>query len=187
LISASDKHNGRSGVSLAETAIVLLVAGLTLGGLWAAVAMSRENARRDQAAATIVAVVKNVRALYQSKFDATDMDTASLLAAGAIPADMKASSGSEALNPWGGAFVVEEDSDPKKFIVDMDGLNNESCAAMGAKIGVTITVDGLDNITINDGAWTGKPPVSVKEATEACKAGDNNAIKYTFQLRKPNS
>ncbi|NTU76216.1 MAG: alpha/beta fold hydrolase, partial [Alphaproteobacteria bacterium] len=166
----------RRGFSLTELAIVLCVAGMIVGGIWAAASYVTERVRRSQAADQVMIVVGNIRSLSQGRANISgsfDALTNSLINNGAIPNDMilnhAAAPPLRANHPWGavgvdgtalaaGGFAVGGNSvaDPtlQTFIVEFRGLNLGACMDLAARVSGTSGPSGLTGVTINGTAMT---------------------------------
>lgn len=67
----------RQGFSLLETAIVLAVAGLVLGGLWIAIGTVRDRSRLSQVVTDTAYVVQGVKDFYRNSPAVADMSNVS--------------------------------------------------------------------------------------------------------------
>jgi prepilin-type N-terminal cleavage/methylation domain-containing protein len=103
----------RAGFSLTEVAIVMGVMAIILAGVWGLVSRGWESQKQQQASDQIRTVVGNVRSYYAGQagvpysVNSVNSLAATLLANGAIPANMQRNPGTSctpapcADNPWG--------------------------------------------------------------------------------------
>jgi len=95
----------RQGFSLIESAIVLGIVGLVLGGIWSAAAYVGTRQKISSMAQNVVFIGQNIRQLYngQSMMGVTIDD---LIQMSVIPADMV--QGTMAVTPWGRSISIYE-------------------------------------------------------------------------------
>lgn len=106
----NQRRENRRGLSLIETAIVLGVVGLVIGGIWVAAAAVQENFRQSRAQRDVLAIVSNLRQLFSQTnvpFNVTvyASNTNTALNSSVFPAD--AISGTATINPWGLRYSVQ--------------------------------------------------------------------------------
>lgn len=188
------RRRRRSALSLVETAIVLGVVGIVIGGVWVIAASSRENTHRQAAIQQIATVVDGVRTFYKSKaaMEASPVDkTDYLVRKSAIPLDMVRDHTVSPLlidNPWGavnggGLRVLGNAPDLQTFVVMLRGLKQDSCVAMATRVGDSTGMTGLLELHINGGGALTQP-VSIPSALSGCSFA-TNYIEYVFRLRAP--
>ena len=99
----------RRGFTLTEMAIVMVVIGVVLGGIWIAVSGVNKSMKINQADRQLQVIVSNIRALYATRgaISGTNMQdiTIPLFNAGIFPSDMPMV-GAYPQNPWGGATGI---------------------------------------------------------------------------------
>ena len=130
---ASDGPAARKkrGFNLIESAIVLGVVGLVIGGIWVAASAVNENWKATKHAQEIVLIANRAMALLKGQSYSLAVWTTpitELLAAGVFPEDMPVISGYPR-NPWGGAVSVglAPGSPVKTFEVATRGLGYGAC------------------------------------------------------------
>jgi type II secretory pathway pseudopilin PulG len=101
----------RLGFNLIESAIVLGIIGLVIGGIWYAAAAVIQNQRVNDTATSILQIANNARRLFPISsyptVSGTDIAvTSTAFAAGAIPGDFKYVSGAYATSPMGAQIGV---------------------------------------------------------------------------------
>jgi prepilin-type N-terminal cleavage/methylation domain-containing protein len=106
------------GFNLTELAIVLVVGGIILGGIWVVAANGWENSRQTTLKTDISTITKNVRAFYAGQNGVSGLVTPSLtsLSPPAIPGDMLRAPGVSgcaaaapamcADHPWGASTAL---------------------------------------------------------------------------------
>ncbi len=89
-----------------ESAIVLGIVGLIIGGIWVAASAVNQNMQKAEVTKTTLAMVKGVQNLFDNQtVTASNTDvTTSMINAGVIPADWVKSTG--AVSPWNGDVYV---------------------------------------------------------------------------------
>ena len=95
----------RKGLSLVETAIVLGIVGLVVGGIWVAAAQFIEKNRIERMEKAIVLMLQGVKSLYPLPQTPPNSDLSSLvISAGFAPRDMV--NGNQLVSPWGTRFYI---------------------------------------------------------------------------------
>ena len=145
-------RQGRKGFNLIESAIVLGLLGLVIGGIWAAAATLTENYRVNQTATALILTVNRTRVLLKGNFDALCAEvgcgysrniTSLLQQAGVTPAEFTSTtlssppgwiSNSDALATPMGTNMVVTMGDwtvfghiSKAYSIDFFGLDRASC------------------------------------------------------------
>ena len=78
------RHQNRRGFSLIESAIVLAVVGLVIGGIWVAANSINRKLRINEASNGILSVIEKARSLYKNMPQEYSAESA-LYAVGAVP------------------------------------------------------------------------------------------------------
>jgi type II secretory pathway pseudopilin PulG len=97
------------GFTMTETAIVLGVVGIVLGGIWVAAGSVMRNGRTKQAVQDIVSMASNIRATYMAtnSFSISGNQTAAMITAGIVPSTLQTGvPANPTVNPWGGAVRI---------------------------------------------------------------------------------
>lgn len=195
----------RRGFTLMELAIVLLVASLILGAIWAAAQSAWEGYRVYRTTQQIARVVQNIRETYMAAANLTAsmavMDQSNIFPfemrrnPNAVPADGVID------NPFnntiaGGSFVVAGNvfapaGAPANFRIRLLGLGSGACVKMLLEAPVSDATFGIVRVGTTTGALTGAvqgvdpPPALVaSQARGWCnQAGNNNEVDWDFKLR----
>lgn len=198
----------QKGFSLVETAIILGVAGIVLGGLWVSIGTIRTKANQSQVATDLAYSVMNFKDFFRnSAAIATPTGvktgpslTSYALEQGLIPPELLRSRSLVggvyladhsavdkrwvSANPLSGSFVVRSDVGDAgyQFLVDVKGLNQAACIFLGAKLsGSDAGVPAPLSTKVN--ATTYFVPVTPEQADAACADNFNNEVTLTYRLR----
>ncbi|MGB4102271.1 MAG: prepilin-type N-terminal cleavage/methylation domain-containing protein [Alphaproteobacteria bacterium] len=187
----------QQGFSLVELAIVLAVAGVVIGGVWAAVSSGSAKAKVVLATEQVIVLNKNIRGFYQRQACIAVIGdvTPALLAANpsAIPRDMILGGG--AVSPWGQPFQVRRDlgaagcgtNDAFRYVLQYQNLPPDACIGLVAKVtGPGELSRGLTRAAINGVALTALPPnVTAISGTAAGQCAENPTalVEFTYNLR----
>jgi hypothetical protein len=194
--------------SLVETAIVLGVAGLVLGGLWMAISTVRERARLSQTVTDVAFVVQGVKDFYRNSVAVADasgnMDEARvthfIIERGLVPPELLRSRSLiggyyladhpavdpawRTANPTKGSFAVwtlDEGSD-YAFFVTLRGVSRASCMILAAKL--TGGGEGLSAPMDTEVSGTSyNRPVTPVDANSSCVPDNSNEITLDYRLR----
>jgi prepilin-type N-terminal cleavage/methylation domain-containing protein len=142
------RHTNRAGFTLTEVAIVLGIAGLVVGGVWAVASSAYEKWRINQAVQELNTAVQNMLTLYQNRvppnttwcdMNQGDMND-SVIKVGVISAQWVIPSTTPscktAISPWGPKFVIWTTADTtgattKAFGVSFFGpIPTDACIAL---------------------------------------------------------
>ena len=96
--------NQQSGFTLTESAIILGIIGIVLGGVWAATGGVYGNLKIQQSQNQLTTIVQNIRSVINnstnfSNFPGTDI-TDNLVNRSIFPADALANNATITINPW---------------------------------------------------------------------------------------
>ncbi len=143
----------RRGFNLIEAAIVLAIVGLVVGGIWIAAASVYENMRETKGHQQLLQIVQGVRNLYAGSNTSAGLNTAAMIAARVIPADMIVDA-TNATTAWGGATTLSVDAGTSvnEFTVSMTGIPGAACIELATRARNLGADVGLVGITAGTGA-----------------------------------
>ena len=96
----------KKGLNLIESAIVLGVVGLIIGGIWVAANAVSESQKNNILATGIVKIIDGTTALFEKQdFSVNTSVTSTLISANVIPGDLIINGA--ATTPWGSPFLVQ--------------------------------------------------------------------------------
>lgn len=148
------------GFSLIESAIILAVIGLIIGGIWVASAAITEARKSTRHVEQITQIINNAYNLWRGQEipDPSSPGGQSILpemiAAGLIPADAVMTA-STAQNPWGGTLDVKLFSGSSKLTIATRTLPYTACVKVFAGLANAYHTKGnVSVITVVDDAQT---------------------------------
>ena len=189
-----------AGFSLLETAIVLGVMAVVLGGLWNLLNNVQENYRQDQTVSQVAQVVSNVRDVYKSMGAIENGDqTSYLIGKNAILSEMirhRTSSPYTAGHLWdgapsGGSFkifggdktgVSSAAARAAFFTIQFSSLNKKTCLGLASKLTGEGGPVGLISSKVNSSVKT--EPISPEDAVGLCNRDTTNELALTYRLRQ---
>jgi type II secretory pathway pseudopilin PulG len=190
----------KRGFNLIESAIVLGVVGLVIGGIWVAASAVNEEWKVSKTTEDIAVIVRKIQNLI-SFADAAAIGnevniTATIRDAGIFPSDWVV--GSSVKNDFRGAVTIISYVSPPRFNFYLYGIPRSACVKIvvkvtsaGANTGAASTTyfrgNSLGFMYVNSaGTWsTSTFPVSVAAATVACNQ-ETNLIMLTFGYTRIN-
>ena len=109
--SGSPALRKKRGFNLIESAVVLGVVGLVIGGIWYAAASVQQSQRINNTAVGILQIANGARRLfshsdYPTVYGTSNSVTSTAAAAGILPSDFKYVSGTTATSPLGALISV---------------------------------------------------------------------------------
>ena len=179
----------RTAMTLTEMAIVLLIAGSVLGGIWSAASGAWLNQRVNKTQQQMQTVVQNIRDYYARAQTPPTLTASVLTPASLMPSEMGA--GPSYTHALGGAFVV---SFPGGGVVriQIKGLTSAACI----KLLMAVPVDdqalgvaqvGTANMVTFKAAAVGSLPkfnLTTAVVMQWCNvAGTGNEADFHFKLR----
>lgn len=181
-----DRKNDQSGFSLIESAIVLAVMGLVIGGIWVAAAAVQSNWREQSAQTQLLQIVANVRELYQSQRTmGSTVDMKSLITASVFPAEMVASDNT-AQNPWNGDVAIAQANSGKEFTVTSQNVPDQACINLITRNIETAADYGLTALTAGSTKWDTPAKLQAVDpatAAGACSNQTSNTLVWQYNLR----
>lgn len=118
-LQASDMNlrNNENAFSLIESAIVLGVVGLVIGGIWVAANSVRQHYQTNRMASAIATMVVQGRNVLGRTWPGTStVISTAMIRAGVIPADLIDSTGTVARAPWGDTIgMVQQVNTPSGY------------------------------------------------------------------------
>lgn len=187
------------GFSLIESAIVLAVVGLVIGGIWVAAASVSENWKVEETIQGIFSTVKNIQRNVSINDGLTigggGVDiTNSIIAMGGFPADWVQNG--QIKTPLNGSIRVQNyaGGNDSRFDFVVTGVPRSSCIKLAVRIttlaaqvqsqGIGSYKDTLGYIYVNASLNTSVFPVTIAQATAACATTNN--MYFTFGYSRVN-
>ena len=173
-------HRQRSrAFSLIESAIVLGVIGVVIGGIWAganAVAISNQ---KSDALKTTLSIVQGVRNLYVGQTVASNINiTGNMVDAGIVPAGWVNGSGTIS-SPWNRNVYIYVTSNGVH--VYLTSMSKALCADLIFRMPSLVT--RTEELTTDVGCTEGiASPISRSAATTYCSS-TTNSVRWNFSLR----
>lgn len=169
--------NEQSGRSMIEMLGVLAIIGvLSVGGI-SGYSKAMGKFKLTKAQDQISMLLMNIRTVYATSPDYTNLSNANAIAYNIVPADMV--SGANIYNAFGGAVTLGLVG-TTQFTIKFEGLAPETCRSL-------ISSDwGKDGLVSIEGTTGGKKtidalPLDMAEANAACSAATNgNHITWTY-------
>lgn len=145
-------HFGKTGLSLIETAIVLGVIGLVIGGIWVAAATVTESNRQNTLISNLISITgklqTNFKGMPWTKRDGTILASITfadypfgtyIMKAGwsnIIPADMISASSDYPVDPWGQQLQIAIVNQTNNRYVSIDWFNTDRsrCISVANKV-----------------------------------------------------
>lgn len=149
----------KKGFSLIETAIVLGLVGMVVGGIWVAMASTRASAQANQLQQQTLNLVKSVRDYYAARALPAAGDITSTLRTGGrfpeemCPANCVSGTGSTTIrNAYGGVTTVEipnVTTYPNQFTVRYTAVDEKGCVQLGMSLSARSAEVGLTGYSIS--------------------------------------
>lgn len=184
-----DVHHSRpalSGFNLVETAIVLGIVGLVIGGIWVAANSVQSNVRKSEASKALIQIVQNVRAMFDGQSpSATGSINSAVISARAVPTDFV--NGTNIVNPWNGGVTIslaQAGSQIDSLDIAYASMPRDVCIELTSRNTNVTTGTGLTQILIANGSSTVTVtsfPYSPATAATDCLA--TNTVTWRFGLR----
>jgi type II secretory pathway pseudopilin PulG len=183
-----------AGFNLIESAIVLALIGIVIGGIWVAAASVAEDRKVRETLEGVTLIAENIRRLI-SVADSSAIGSSYDLTNTAISAKMLPEnwiSGSAAKNPFGGSVFVFNASAGSDFDIRLYGLPSSVCTRLISRVSVMGGTDrkygphavatyigGVLNVYISTF------PISPATAAAAC-SGSVNYFRFRFYYTRIN-
>jgi type II secretory pathway pseudopilin PulG len=179
----------KRGFNLIESAIVLGVVGLVIGGIWAGAATMYENYKVNKTASDVALIVKNVQKLISSQdAEAIILNdgllcgagamadiTTTVMDAGVFPQDWL--KGSSIKHPFG--MLVFVNAQCGYFSLRTDGyLPAASCTQLVLKITSASVRETLDSVRGYDAGWTNSRDLTLPPTLGGAKTFCANGVYY---------
>jgi type II secretory pathway pseudopilin PulG len=186
------------GMSLIEASIVLGIAGVIVGGIWAVMSGVRESSLASSLMQQTMLTVRNVRDYYGGRALPTGtlgettpaLFTATLRAAGVFPEDMcpaNCVSGSvtTVYNVYGGDVRADIPSGAPftTFRIEHNRVSKRGCVQLGMNITARSAELGLQRFQVSGSLPRITFPVASSTLDSDCASATNNTIRLTFSIR----
>jgi prepilin-type N-terminal cleavage/methylation domain-containing protein len=169
----------QKGFTLIEVAIVLVIVGIVIGGIWVAAATVIGNNKNQTLSSGIIQFVQNIKALYASQpgSTSTSLTVATAIAAGIVPANM--TDGTNIFDPFNpgtaNITVVGAANTVDMKIGALTTLPANACATLVTTIGSAANVSKMGITTLNANGTSvlsgTAPNVSADPGTVATNCG----------------
>lgn len=186
----------RRGVTLFENMLFIAVAlSITMAGL-TYFQQSSEADRTMLAVRQLANLTSQVRSIYATRPDFSDLAADVIVSAGAAEAGSINGMGNGLTSPWGPIFLAPSIADPRSFVVTLRDVPVTACTRLGpySSSGRGVVADNVMNFEVAgpDGAFVsadtevraGGPTdgVSPSEAAETCGVwqGSVTTVRWTF-------
>ncbi len=159
----------KRGFNLIESAVVLGIVGLVIGGIWVAASAVMERNKQTATLNMVVSTVEKIRFIlkdvpaysYPDSYDLTSL----AVALDAIPSSQK--------TPYGDIFVwYETQFGGRDFQVNLRGINSSACFVLVSRLANGASVNGLTRIVIYpntiDRRYTSFP-IATSEINDKCQ------------------
>lgn len=183
------------GFSLIESAIVLAVVGLVIGGIWAAAASMSENWKVEETIRGIFSTVKNIQRNVSINDGLTigggGVDiTSTIIAMGGFPANWIQNG--QIQTPLNGSIRVQNyvGGNDSRFDFVVTGAPRSACIKLAVRIstlaaqvqsqGIGSYKDTLGNIYVNATLNTSVFPVTAAQAAAACTTTNNMYLTFGY-------
>lgn len=168
------KRHGRarSGFSLVETAVVLGVVGLVIGGIWVSASAVNESLRRDTTERAVLTMADSAVSYFRNTGAATDISSF-LVYIGAVPSSMV--SGTSIRNSWGGQLTASVWSDQNRVTFYLDQLPKAACVTLSQRMRVPFEQLGTLVTRVNDCV-----SYDTDDITQYCVAGSSNTLTWYY-------
>lgn len=156
-VQQSKRANAQAGFSLIEAVIVLGIAGLIVGGIWAAASSAYENLHQQDASRNLLALVQNIRNFYAQSgaSDTIDTNLSNLQNLSLLPNDMVSGTGSSIAlrHPWSGNITVASTTvgSIAAFSLAYGNVKKDSCKNFIARVSNAARGSGLLTVLSNTG------------------------------------
>lgn len=140
-------RKAQSGFSLVESAVVLGVVGLVIGGIWTSASAVYESMRRDTTERAVLTMADAAVSYFRNTGASTDI-SAFLVYIGAVPPNMV--SGTSIKNSWGGQMTATVWSDQNRVTFYLDQLPKAACVTLSQRMRVPFEQLGTLVTRVND-------------------------------------
>ena len=180
---SSSEQSKRHGFSLVESAIVLAVVGLVLGGIWIASAAMHENYKVNKTVDGLVFIIQNTQKIISVR-DSEALGfyglTNTLIAAGAFPKDWV--QGNTVKDLFNDDIGVVNYTGPARFDLYMNGVPRSACIKIVVKVTSLAADTGtstiVGSVAINSSSIEFSANASVSPDAAAASCVDSNYIRF---------
>lgn len=175
----------RQGFTLTELALAIVIAGIVMGGVWAAVSAVRMNANIEKTAENMAMTIQNLRAFYkgQTVFNkAPDTEiTDKLRDAHVIPASMISPATNLPITPWDTKIRFYVGGTTDTFRISFEAkLPEEACRNLVGFVAGKSRPSGLVNVTA--GGTTYSDTNDLDNLSPSSITGNCTSASFTIKL-----
>lgn len=193
----------RNGFSLVETAIVIGLVGIIVGGTAIAMTAVRNAQLAEQSLQQIYSFVDNFRNYYAARAlpscsiaettaatYTTTLRQRSVFPESMCSASCVAAGSATVRNPYGGAVTVEavlSGSNCDRILLNLTEMGKKGCARLLMDLSDRYTQTGLLRTRVNSGSTrlsTVDFPLSVQTANNDCSSDTSNTMDLYFSIRR---
>lgn len=172
----------KRGFSLIESAIVLGIVGLVIGGIWVAAASVQAANKRDDAAKALLQIVPIVRNLFKGFEITADLDiTAAVFRSNTVPGTYIDEGAGVVRNPWNGSITVAliiSNGAPTQIGINMTNVPKSACIEITSRNTDPSVNMNLGAILLNSVTLITTFPNLPTSASASCD--DTNDIYWIF-------
>lgn len=176
------RNTAQKGLTLAETLMVLAIGAVAIVGGTILYMQASRNSKMNAGIIQLATLSSQVRTTYsgQSSYGSVGPIVAPLLAANAVPPDMRIEGNTTTLrNAWGGNTTVASANNGTQFTITFNNVPADACVRLPT-INAGSVGGAFAAVTIN-----GQPmgmPVNIADASQECEdRTDGNTLVFTYQ------
>lgn len=177
----------RHGVTLTEGIIVLAIAGIALGAIWAAASAVRQKARVNETTAAIIKTAQAIRELYsqQSHFTlspSTDI-TQNLIDANVFPREIIYPTAPLLRTSWGDPITVTVGGINTRFRIVITGMDVDACKNLAGTMAAQSQALGIPVVTVNGTSYNATSAPTIDELDVAMVPNSCTNLSIAFDLK----
>lgn len=187
--SARTRRPRSAGFNLVEVTIALGIAGLVVGGIFAALSSVNSQSKIKKATEQVTVLVSQVRANYANRgtFGTTDVSataaefTTAIINANLAPGGWLNSAQTSIINPWGGTLTVQAAS-TTTMTLTFNSINTSQsdCLALANTV---LNIGKTNGLTLIDAQAVNATTTFASVRNNICTNASSNNLSFTFQLR----
>ncbi|MDD5587329.1 MAG: type 4 pilus major pilin [Alphaproteobacteria bacterium] len=187
------EKKARRAFTLTETAIVLGVVGIVLGGIWVAAGSVYQKVRVNNAYEEIRLIVDNMHSIGMGMTSTAQLTTPTgggedqpitpkAFTAGVFPASVLTAGALPARNPWNGNITIVGGQNTQSFKIQMDNIPSAECIQLFHRF---LDSPDLTRVRITTG-WINPTTVDGSMACPVAAAVTRTAgLEFSFRSQAP--